>query len=96
MSSDLIPEKLAAQVAAQVAATRHAERVTTALAGEQSAIVLVRDLDQDLPDVWGRPVHSVFFGGGTPSLFPPEAIADILDACSAWAASTTAPRPKRR
>ena len=44
---------------------------------------LVRDLDQDLPDVWGRPVHSVFFGGGTPSLFPPEAIADILDACSA-------------
>ncbi len=44
---------------------------------------LVRDLEQDLPAVWGRPVHSVFFGGGTPSLFPPEAIADILDACSA-------------
>lgn len=30
---------------------------------------LLRDLEQDLPLVWGRPVNSVFFGGGTPSLF---------------------------
>jgi len=44
---------------------------------------LVADLEQDLPLVWGRTVHSVFFGGGTPSLFPPEAIAQILDAASA-------------
>ncbi|KFN49374.1 radical SAM family heme chaperone HemW [Arenimonas composti] len=44
---------------------------------------LVRDLEQDLPLVWGRPVHSVFFGGGTPSLFPPAAIGDILAACAA-------------
>ena len=44
---------------------------------------LVADLDQDLPLVWGRSVHSVFFGGGTPSLFPPEAIAEILSAASA-------------
>jgi putative oxygen-independent coproporphyrinogen III oxidase len=44
---------------------------------------LVADLEQDLPLAWGRGVHSVFFGGGTPSLFPPAAIADILDACSA-------------
>ncbi|MBW8366897.1 MAG: radical SAM family heme chaperone HemW [Arenimonas sp.] len=44
---------------------------------------LVRDLEQDLPLVWGRTVHSVFFGGGTPSLFMPEAIGAILDACSA-------------
>jgi len=44
---------------------------------------LVADLEQDLPLVWGRPVHSVFFGGGTPSLFPPEAISQILDAASA-------------
>ena len=35
---------------------------------------LIADLDQDLPLVWGRTVHTVFFGGGTPSLFPPEAI----------------------
>jgi oxygen-independent coproporphyrinogen-3 oxidase len=44
---------------------------------------LTADLEQDLPLAWGRTVHSVFFGGGTPSLFPPEAIGAILDACSA-------------
>jgi putative oxygen-independent coproporphyrinogen III oxidase len=40
---------------------------------------LTKDLEQDLPLVWGRTVHSVFFGGGTPSLFPPDAIEKILD-----------------
>lgn len=30
---------------------------------------LFRDLETDLPLVWGRVVQSVFFGGGTPSLF---------------------------
>ena len=44
---------------------------------------LIRDLDHDLPLVWGRVVHSVFFGGGTPSLFPPEAIDRFLQAASA-------------
>jgi putative oxygen-independent coproporphyrinogen III oxidase len=44
---------------------------------------LTNDLDQDLPLVWGRSIHSVFFGGGTPSLFPPDAIERILDACRA-------------
>lgn len=44
---------------------------------------LVRDLDFDLPLVWGRVVNSVFFGGGTPSLFPPEAIDRFLQAASA-------------
>jgi len=43
----------------------------------------VRDLEFDLPNVWGRTVHSVFFGGGTPSLFPASAINEILSACSA-------------
>ena len=44
---------------------------------------LVADLDQDLPLAWGRVVHSVFFGGGTPSLFPPEAIDAFLQQASA-------------
>jgi len=44
---------------------------------------LVRDLEQDLPLVWGRTVHSVFFGGGTPSLFPAAAIDRFLQAASA-------------
>ena len=44
---------------------------------------LVRDLEHDLPLAWGRTVHSVFFGGGTPSLFPPDAIDRFLQAASA-------------
>ncbi|MDR6839752.1 radical SAM family heme chaperone HemW [Pseudoxanthomonas sacheonensis] len=43
---------------------------------------LIRDLDQDLPLVWGRSIHSVFFGGGTPSLFPPEQIDRFLQTAS--------------
>ncbi|HVR82137.1 MAG TPA: radical SAM family heme chaperone HemW [Luteimonas sp.] len=44
---------------------------------------LIADLDFDLPLVWGRTVQTVFFGGGTPSLFPPEAIDAFLQAASA-------------
>jgi oxygen-independent coproporphyrinogen-3 oxidase len=36
------------------------------------------DLEAALPLVWGRPVHSVFIGGGTPSLFSPEGIDRLL------------------
>ncbi|MGH8476423.1 MAG: radical SAM protein, partial [Methylococcales bacterium] len=39
---------------------------------------LLRDLDQDLPRVPGRRLDSIFFGGGTPSLFRPEAIFDLI------------------
>jgi len=44
---------------------------------------LVADLESMLPRVWGRRVHSVFFGGGTPSLFSPESIDAILAASRA-------------
>ncbi|MGB5261722.1 MAG: radical SAM family heme chaperone HemW [Gammaproteobacteria bacterium] len=39
---------------------------------------LLADLEQDLPAVWGRVVGTVFIGGGTPSLFTPEAIDRLL------------------
>lgn len=39
---------------------------------------LLTDLDADLPLAAGRPLESVFIGGGTPSLFSPEAIAHLL------------------
>jgi len=29
---------------------------------------LITQLEQTLPMIWGRPIHSIFFGGGTPSL----------------------------
>ena len=38
---------------------------------------LIKDLEQALPLVWGRRVYSIFFGGGTPSLFSARAI-DVL------------------
>jgi len=44
---------------------------------------LVADLEQDLPLVWGRPVQSIYFGGGTPSLFSADQIADFLSAARA-------------
>jgi len=36
------------------------------------------DLEASLPLIWGRTVHSVFLGGGTPSLFSPDAIDRLL------------------
>jgi len=39
---------------------------------------LMADLEAALPLVWGRSVHSVFIGGGTPSLFSPQAIDQLI------------------
>jgi putative oxygen-independent coproporphyrinogen III oxidase len=39
---------------------------------------LVADLEAALPLVWGRRVHSIFIGGGTPSLFSPASIDRLL------------------
>ena len=36
------------------------------------------DLEAALPLIWGRPVVSIFIGGGTPSLFDPEAIETLI------------------
>ncbi|MBI3350374.1 MAG: oxygen-independent coproporphyrinogen III oxidase-like protein [Burkholderiales bacterium] len=35
-------------------------------------------LEAALPLIWGRPVVSIFIGGGTPSLFNPEQIAELI------------------
>ena len=39
---------------------------------------LEADLDASLPLVWGRPVQTIFLGGGTPSLFSPDGIDRLL------------------
>jgi oxygen-independent coproporphyrinogen-3 oxidase len=41
---------------------------------------LIADLQMALPLIWGRPVVSAFFGGGTPSLLSPQAIDELLAA----------------
>ncbi|CAG4884861.1 putative oxidoreductase [Georgfuchsia toluolica] len=44
---------------------------------------LIADLEAALPQIWGRPVSSIFIGGGTPSLFMPEAFDTLLAAVRA-------------
>ena len=39
---------------------------------------LISDLEHDLPLIWGRPVKSIYFGGGTPSLFSADLIGKFL------------------
>ena len=39
---------------------------------------LLQDLEQELPAIWGRSLISIFMGGGTPSLFSPEAMDSLL------------------
>lgn len=40
---------------------------------------LLTDLEQELPEVWGRRVQSIFIGGGTPSTFSPDAINELIN-----------------
>ena len=39
---------------------------------------LIADLDRVVPQVWGRRVHAIFVGGGTPSLIAPRAMDRLL------------------
>jgi oxygen-independent coproporphyrinogen-3 oxidase len=39
---------------------------------------LIRDLEMALPQIWGRKIYTVFFGGGTPSLLSGEGVTEIL------------------
>ncbi|MCK9489090.1 MAG: radical SAM family heme chaperone HemW [Xanthomonadales bacterium] len=52
---------------------------------------LIADLDRDLadmPELAGRRIDTVFFGGGTPSLFPATAIGTIIEQANARLAFT--------
>jgi putative oxygen-independent coproporphyrinogen III oxidase len=50
---------------------------TGALPEQEYLASLFRDIETHLAAVWGRRIVSIFIGGGTPSLFSPEAI-DVL------------------
>jgi oxygen-independent coproporphyrinogen-3 oxidase len=41
---------------------------------------VIADLEASVPRVWGRRVHAIFLGGGTPSLFSAHAIDRLLTA----------------
>jgi len=51
---------------------------SSGLPEKQYLASLFADLEYDLPEVWGRPVQSIFIGGGTPSLFSAEAIDELI------------------
>ena len=44
---------------------------------------VIADLDAQLPKIWGRRLHTIFLGGGTPSLFEPALIDTLLGAVRA-------------
>ena len=52
--------------------------LTDALPEQAYVDALLRDLEQDLPLIWGRRIVSIFMGGGTPSLFSPESLERLL------------------
>ncbi|MGA0034313.1 MAG: radical SAM family heme chaperone HemW [Burkholderiales bacterium] len=55
----------------------NSHEVRGALPAGDYVAALLRDREMALPQVWGRPVLSVFIGGGTPSLLPVRAL-DVL------------------
>lgn len=55
-----------------------AEGGDTGIPEQRYLDALIADLEASLPLVWGRTVHSIFIGGGTPSLFSPPAIERLL------------------
>lgn len=53
-------------------------KTNTEVPEERYLEALIRDLENELPNIWGRPIESIFIGGGTPSLFSAEAIDKLL------------------
>ncbi|WP_449471150.1 radical SAM family heme chaperone HemW [Sphingobium chungangianum] len=45
---------------------------------------LLEDLAHEAGLTGGRPLSSIFFGGGTPSLMPPEIVSNIMDAAASY------------
>ena len=50
----------------------------TELDEENYIAALIRDLESELPRIWGRQISSIFIGGGTPSLFSAKALDTLL------------------
>lgn len=59
------------------------QAVQGAVPEQQWVLAILADLEAALPLVWGRKVHSIFFGGGTPSLLAPQTVAALLAAIRA-------------
>lgn len=58
----------------------NSHQVRDALPEKAYIAALIADLEAALPQVWGRKIVSVFFGGGTPSLLSGEGLDMLLTA----------------
>ncbi|HEX2549089.1 MAG TPA: radical SAM family heme chaperone HemW [Gammaproteobacteria bacterium] len=56
----------------------NSHEIKNSLPEELYIAALLKDLENQLPKIWGRRLISIFFGGGTPSLFSAQGIEKIL------------------
>jgi len=56
----------------------NSHEIKTAIPEDKYINALLKDLENDLPLVWGRKINTIFMGGGTPSLFSPDALDTLL------------------
>ncbi|MEE9351928.1 MAG: radical SAM family heme chaperone HemW [Thiotrichaceae bacterium] len=61
----------------------NSHQVPEALPEERYIQALLRDLEQELPSIWGRPLHTVFMGGGTPSLISAKGMRALMQGLNA-------------
>jgi oxygen-independent coproporphyrinogen-3 oxidase len=57
--------------------------ITSGFDEERYINALIADLETELPRIWGRQVHSIFIGGGTPSLLSAQGMDTLLSAIRA-------------
>lgn len=61
----------------------NSHEIRDALPEDQYVQALIADLESALPLIWGRKVYTIFFGGGTPSVFRADSIEKIIAAVRA-------------
>jgi oxygen-independent coproporphyrinogen-3 oxidase len=78
VASPKIPLVPASSSPGTASSTASAKAGLSAALESQYLEALCADLESALPQIWGRRVHTIFIGGGTPSLFSPEGIDRLL------------------
>ncbi|ULJ60908.1 radical SAM family heme chaperone HemW [Wielerella bovis] len=56
----------------------NSHKIKTTLNEQAYITALLTDLQTELPHFWGRPIETIFIGGGTPSVFSAAAIDQLL------------------
>jgi putative oxygen-independent coproporphyrinogen III oxidase len=71
------PAEVISRIPIAAASSTSAGRIPAHIEGRYLD-ALCADLESALPQIWGRRVHTIFIGGGTPSLFSPDSIDRML------------------